>query len=501
MTKEDRACEAASGYPQCRGNQGIPGSKSDEIEIKRIVTLDKGDMKSQVVCSLPGMLWIRDAYERQLEGLCFDLFPVTNLGEGIVGWEDQDDPEMPLNFSKKRKWIWVGLLLVVTLLTPFAPSILSPAITQLDSEFGNDNSIVGSMTVSIYLLGYVLGPIFIAPLSEIYGRKPVLGVANVIFCLWQIGCALAPNIETLIVSRFFSGVGGAGCLTLGGSIIGDLFRPDQRGFAMGMWNIGPLIGPTVGPLIGGFLAESIGWRYEFWIVLVAATIVTVLIQVLNEETSHKVIIQRKTARLRRLLGRSDLKSRYDDSDDRNKTRILLASLTRPLKMLILCPIVFFLSLYIAFVFGVVYLLYTTIPTVFEETYKFETRLTGLVYLSLGLGNVLGWLANGGVFEPEMRLLTSVPFGICLPITLFWYGWSTFYATHWVSPILSLIPYGFGIVGLFLPITTYLVDSYPMYAASAVAANIVLRRFICIVMIPFPVVMYKFGARLRTTERF
>jgi MFS family permease len=119
---------------------------------------------------------------------------------------------MPFNFSRWDKWVWVGLLSAITLLTPFASSILSPAITTLDREFRNDNDIVGSMTVSIYLLGYVVGPIIIAPLSETYGRKPVLTSANAFFCLWQIGCALAPNIETLIISRFFSGVGGAGCL-------------------------------------------------------------------------------------------------------------------------------------------------------------------------------------------------------------------------------------------------------------------------------------------------
>ncbi|OTA54803.1 MFS general substrate transporter [Hypoxylon sp. EC38] len=450
---------------------------------------------------------------------------------------------MPLNFPAWDKWMWVGLLSIITLLTPFASSILSPAISRLDEEFGNDDTIVGSMTVSIYLLGYVVGPVFIAPLSETYGRKPVLSAANTFFCLWQIGCALAPNIETLVVSRFFNGVGGAGCLTLGGSIIGDLFRPHRRGFAMGIWNIGPLIGPTIGPLLGGFLADSIGWRFEFWIVLAASTATTILIEILNKETSHKVLIQQKTIRLRKELNRDDLKSCYDDSNDGTNNKILLTSLLRPLKMLVMCPLVFFFSLYIAFVFGVVYLLYTTIPTVFEETYGFDVKFTGLVYLSLGLGNVLGWLvctffsdktvvklaqSNGGVFEPEMRLTISISFGIFLPITLFWYGWSTFYVTHWASPVFSLIPYGFGIMGLFLPITTYLIDSYPTYAASAIAANIILRSvvrallplagppmyeslglgwgnsllgFICVAMIPFPIIIYKFGSRLRKAQRF
>ncbi|RWA06219.1 hypothetical protein EKO27_g8880 [Xylaria grammica] len=434
--------------------------------------------------------------------LRYEPLPTSNLAEGIVGWDSQDDNAMPFNFPQRDKWTWVGLLSAMTLLTPFASSILSPAITTLDKEFNNDNAIVGSMTVSIYLLGYVVGPVIIAPLSEIYGRKPVLTAANAFFCVWQIGCALAPNIETLVISRFFSGVGGAGCLTLGGVIVGDLFRPDQRGLGIGVWNLGPL--------------------------LVASSVVTILIQVLTKETSHRALIHRKTILLRRELGQSSLRSCYEDSNRQSTSRVLLTGLIRPLKMLVLSPIVFLLSLYIAFVFGVVYLLYTTIPTVFEETYGFDVNLTGLVYLSLGLGNILGWIANDGRFEPEMRLTTSIYFGAFLPVTLFWYGWSAATATHWSSTLLSLIPYGFGIMGLFLPITTYLVDSYPMYSASAIAANIILRStvgaflplagpplydslglgwgnsllgFICVALIPLPIVFQKFGARLRKSERF
>jgi MFS family permease len=172
---------------------------------------------------------------------------MTDLDAGIIGWESQDDPELPYNFSSWHKWTWVWLLSAITLLTPFATSILSPAINIVDKEFDNPDAFVGSMTVSIYLFGYVVGPIFIGPLSEIYGRKPVLSAANSFFCLWQLGCALAPNLATLIVARFFSGVGGAACLTLGGSIIGDMFRSHERGFAIGMWNLGPLFGTPSTP--------------------------------------------------------------------------------------------------------------------------------------------------------------------------------------------------------------------------------------------------------------
>lgn len=184
------------------------------------------------------------------------------LEKDIVGWESQTDPDVPFNFTKRQKWTWVWLLSTITLIGPFTSSILSPAINILDKELDDVSATVGSLTVTIYLVGYVVGPIFIGPLSEIYGRKNVLNAANCFFCLWQVGCALAPNIATLIISRFFSGIGGAACLVrvsrpilsfdsqlnlsqaLGGSIIGDMFRPDQRGFAIGMWGAGPLFGES-----------------------------------------------------------------------------------------------------------------------------------------------------------------------------------------------------------------------------------------------------------------
>lgn len=290
------------------------------------------------------------------------------------------------------------------------------------------------------------------------------------------------------------------------------------------------------------MADSIGWRWDFWIVLILAVIVTVLIEILNKETNHRILIQRKTQRLQKELGRDDLKSCYETGPRLSKTKTILNGLVRPLKLSVLSPLVFFLSMYIATLYGILYLLFTTIPTVFEETYNFPINLTGLVYLSMGVGNIIGWAvvtlysdatvvrlanANGGVFEPEMRLTISIWFGLFLPITLFWYGWCAYYKVQYMATILALIPYGFGAMGIFLPLTTYIVDSYPMYAASALAANTVLRSlvgaflplagppmynslglgwgntllgFLCIIMIPLPLIFYKFGAQLRKSHR-
>lgn len=159
-----------------------------------------------------------------------------------MGWDSQDDPNMPLNFAASKKWLLVSLLSAITLVTPFASSILSPGITDVMAEFHETNAIVGAMSVSIYLMGYVVGPMFLAPMSEIYGRRPILTGANIFFSGMQIGCALAPNMAALIVLRFFSGVGGSGCMTMGGGLIADMFRPEQRGLAMGIWALGPMFG-------------------------------------------------------------------------------------------------------------------------------------------------------------------------------------------------------------------------------------------------------------------
>lgn len=204
--------------------------------------------------------------------------------------------------------------------------------------------------------------------------------------------------------------------------------------------------------------------------LIVAVLITITIEVFNQETSHRIIIEKKVKRLRKETGRDDLRSCYDTNQGAklSQSRILINGLVRPLKMLVLSPIVLLLTIYISFTYGTLYLLFTTIPTVFEETYGFSIGLTGLVYLGLGAGTTLGWLvitlysdksviklakANNGEFEPEMRLAMSIGFSWLLPITFFWYGWTAQYKVHWISPILSLIPYGCGIMGLFLPITT------------------------------------------------
>lgn len=203
---------------------------------------------------------------------------------------------MPLNFPAARKWFLISLLASITFISPLASSMFAPAVSFMDEEFHNSSLILSSLTVSIFVLGYCVGPLILAPLSEIYGRRIVLTCANIFFCVWQVGCALSPNLSALIVFRFLAGIGGSGCLTIGGGVIADLFHPDQRGAATAIYSLGPLFGPVVGPIAGGFVGERVGWRWVFWILLIAASVVTIGIEIFNRETNPRVLINRKVTR-------------------------------------------------------------------------------------------------------------------------------------------------------------------------------------------------------------
>lgn len=237
--------------------------------------------------------------------------PENDLDNGIVGWEGQDDPENPLNFAPKKKWLILFLLASITFISPFASSIFAPAVSYMDAEFNNDSVLLSTLSVSVFVLGYVIGPLILAPLCEIYGRRPILTLANTIFCVWQIGCALAPNLNSLIAFRFLAGIGGAGCMTIGGGVIADLFHAEERGLATSLYSIGPLFGPIVGPIAGGFIGQQAGWRWVFWVLLIAGSVVTISIEILNRETNARVLIKKKMARLSKELSRTDLRSCYD----------------------------------------------------------------------------------------------------------------------------------------------------------------------------------------------
>lgn len=164
--------------------------------------------------------------------------------------------------------------------------MFAPGAQKLAEEFGITKSIIASLTVSIYLLGFVIGPLFVSPLSEVYGRLPVYHIGNVIYLAFTIGCALSKNTAQFLVFRFISGCAASIPNTIGGGTVADIYPASERGKALALFALGPLLGPVsiffllkcnrlysnigqvIGPVIGGFVTQYLGWRWTFWLILI-----------------------------------------------------------------------------------------------------------------------------------------------------------------------------------------------------------------------------------------
>ncbi|KAH9865504.1 hypothetical protein J1614_009089 [Plenodomus biglobosus] len=520
--------------PDLEMGEARPHKEGEEI----VENAEPQDSKDEFGTDLEKHLSRKSSKKDQLAP---EKYLLSDLDNNLVGWDSQDDPANPRNFPDTRKWTLLGLVAAITFVSPLASSIFAPGIPFVNSDFGNTSQLLGSFAVSVYVLGFAVGPLFLSPLSEIYGRYIILNGSNVFFCCFTLGCALAPNLGGLIAMRFLAGIGGSACLTIGTGVIADMFVPQERGKAVSLYSVGILFGPILGPICGGFIAQQIGWRWDMWIVLIVACLLTGGLIIFNKETYHPIILKRKTLRLRKELGRPELQNimTYDkDAALQSPLNVLKHGIIRPLRMLTKSPIVLFCSLYMSFLFGLLFLLFTTITPVFIQTYGWSPQITGLAYLGIGIGNFMGIAVvartsdatiirlakkNKGVYEPEMRLPMCVFFGALIPVAFFIYGWTAHYKVHWIVPIISLVPFGFGIMGIFAPLQTYMIDSFPQFAASAIAGMTALRclfgallplagpsmyetlglgwgnsmlGFLAIAFIPVPALLFRYGKMVR-----
>jgi multidrug resistance protein len=146
--------------------------------------------------------------------------------------------------------------------------MFAPGIAGLMKDFHSTNVTLGAFVVSVYLLGFAVGPLVLAPLSELYGRWIVYNVCSILFTIFNMACALSSSESMLIGFRFLAGCVGSSPLTLGGGTIADMIVQEQRGGAMALYALGPLLGPIIGPVAGGYLSEAEGWRWIFWVLTI-----------------------------------------------------------------------------------------------------------------------------------------------------------------------------------------------------------------------------------------
>lgn len=448
-----------------------------------------------------------------------------------------DDADNPYNWTKGRKWGVVGAICLLVLLSTIGGPIYTPGIEDLVLEF-NISSVVATLPLSLYVLGWSLGPLVFAPASEVWGRNIVYQVTWFFFVVFHIGMALAKNIGTLLVCRFIAGVASSAPITICAGTATDLFVKEEMGVPLGLIVMVAYLGQSLGPVIGGYLIQGIDWRWTFWFMLIATGALSIIFLWLPE-TYAPVLLERKN----RKSASESAKDWNRESVHReiSKYQLFKGAILRPWLLLFLEPVVFFMSLYQSFASGILVLYFAAYPIIFQGVYQMKPGNGSLAFLAIALGLLLAMVtakrmtllylklaAKHGGGYPEARLPYAVVVSVLLPASMFWFAWSAVAHIHWIVPIISGVLFGWCFVTLVICIMSYLTDAYREMSASVTASLVLLRSlvsmafplfaetmykslgnqwatstlaFIAVGLMPIPFVFWKYGAYLRSKSKY
>ncbi|KAK9378747.1 major facilitator superfamily domain-containing protein [Kockiozyma suomiensis] len=425
---------------------------------------------------------------------------LSDLDHSIVGWDSEEDLANPKNWATRQKLCVMFFVFITGLMVPTVSTLFAPGQALMASEFGLTNSVVMQFTVSAYVLGFGWGPLIHAPMSEMYGRKYVIAISNLLLALLNVGCSEASSVPIFLVFRTLSGILGCAGMVVGAGIISDMFRAQETGRATAIYLLGPIMGPVFGPILGGFISQRAGWRWCFRVIEIFAVIMALCFFLAVEETNPAVLLRRKAKRLASELKRPELVSIIDSRVPPMKPlRKFTANITRAFRLMLFSPIVVAFSLYMTVAYSYLYVFFTTLTDVLTMQYGWSIEMAGLAYLSVGFGTFTSVMVvgstndrmvqyltkkNDGVRKPEMRLRPMIVGSILLPACMFWYGWAVQDHIHWFPLILSMFPMGAGLIASLLPIQAYLIELYaPLGAAASATAALNLLRSTAAALIP------------------
>lgn len=373
----------------------------------------------------------------------------------IVEW-DGDDKELgttwPLAYRAYLSLL-VGGLCVSSTMASSLPSMIIPDIA---AHF-HVSLEVAKLQAFIFVGGYCFAPLFWAPLSELFGTRWNLILSAAGATIFNMACALAPNIGGLIIFRFLAGAFGSCAIVVGGGTMANIWSRELLGVGMSCFAAAPMAGPALGPLISGWIVvERADWRWGFWACTMLSGLFTALSLVTLRETNPHWTLKSKAKRIREATG-----------DDRYKAPIELRKveakelftrwLILPLLMLIYEPMLQAITLYMSFVYGVLYLFFEAFPVVFMEVHHLNGLQCALTFLGFFIGCIMGIAfyifvedrryqrvikTHAGSYPPpEERLRCAIYCSPLLMISLFWFAWTSYdFVSIW-SPIAASVVFG------------------------------------------------------------
>jgi multidrug resistance protein len=385
----------------------------------------------------------------------------------------ENDPRNPMLFPTWYKWVLTITMAFATLAVSLCSSAFSGGIEQLMVEFHSSQE-VATLGLSLFVLGFAVGPLFWAPMSELFGRQVLYFATFGIFTAFNAGVPGAKNMWTVIILRFFAGSFGSSPLTNAGGVIADCFPARQRGLATSVFAGAPFLGPALGPIIGGFLGEAAGWRWLTGFLAAFSGLCWIVGTIIVPETYSPVLLRKRAEALSKKTGKV-YESRLDI--DRGKVTAgdaFKTALSRPWILLFKEPIVLILSIYMAIIYGTLYMLFGAYPIVYQQGRGWSEGIGGLAFIGVLIGMIFAVAYScsfdnkryqtivdneGGFASPEARLNPAIIGGICLPIGLFWFAWTNSPSLPWAASMAAGIPFGFGMVLVFLSIMVSISSPY------------------------------------------
>lgn len=478
-----------------------------------------------------------------------------------LDWDGPGDMDNPHNWPSWKKWYATMVAAFLCLAVTMNSSLYVSGVPELVAKY-HVNQTLALAGLTFYLLG--LANVIGAPLSEVFGRKPIYLFSLPISMLFTMGVGLSGgHMRTILPLRFFAGFFASPCLSVGSGTILDVFDVDEVSVAMTFFSLAPFLGPVISPIIAGFAVEERSWRYTQWIQLWASGLILPLIAIMPE--THKGLILRKRAQKRNIK----LKA-FTNAEKKEFLKLTFTiTIMRPIKMLMVEPIVLVFSIYVAFIFAVLFAFFEAYPVIYRGVYHMTLGVSGLPFIGIGLGLWMGAFtyilidrkflfpkAPKGTppienptslrttpfrghrdpetgqlkpIHPEKFLLACKIGSVALPIALFWQAWTSRPDVHWMAPIAAGVPFGFGLILIFFSVLMYFSTCYPpLVVASTLAANNLLRyitssvfplftiqmytnmkikwastlfALICVVMIPIPWIFERWGPKLRDISQF
>ncbi|KAI1799241.1 MFS general substrate transporter [Daldinia bambusicola] len=416
-------------------------------------------------------------------------------GRTVISWEANDKGN-PYNWSTGRKTFIVVSSMATVANSTLGSSLPSMAIPYMTKEWGITNQTQSVLPISTYLLGYVFGPIFWGPLSEHVGRRNISTGCFIMYTIWTLACALAPNWPAMLVFRFFVGTCASAPIAVVSGILADLFNdPIVRGRTIACFMGMTALGPILAPIISGFCSTSIGWRWTFWIGLIVAG-ATLTMAVFLPETYAPILLSQRAAKIRKENPKAQVYS-ASELEPHDFKQLFTRVLTRPIRMILTELIVTASCLYLSLVYAIFYMSFQAFPIIFQKVYGLSPGVTGLCYLPIGLGAIssipiffaydhviLRAKARGTAWsrkEEYRRVPLACLGGPLFAVALFWLGWSSRPGVPFAVPMIAGIPFGAGYMLIFMALLNYLTDAYEIFAASANAAASSCRSIFAVVL--------------------